>query len=118
MEENSVEDAQRAMEEYVDDGCMEETPWSWADATEEEDGDANEQEVFYDNITGRALKHEKVLSARMDEIKALQDMNVWEVVPRRECVERTQRKPIRGRWVDVNKGDDTAEVYRSRYVAM
>ena len=35
-----------------------------------------------------------------------------------ECMRETQKKPIRGRWVDVNKGDDQMEVYRSRYVAM
>ena len=59
-----------------------------------------------------------MIEARLDEIKALQDMGVWEVVPVAECMRKTQKKPIRGRWVDVNKGDDQMEVYRSRYVAM
>ena len=94
---------------------MEEAPQSWADITEEEQ---SEQLTFYDNLTGKALKYAKVMDARLDEIKALQDMRVWEVVPVTECLERTQKKPIRGRWVDVNKGDDHVEVYRSRYVAM
>ena len=35
-----------------------------------------------------------------------------------ECLRKTQKKPIRGGWVDVNKGDDQVEVYRSRYAAM
>ena len=26
--------------------------------------------------------------------------------------------PIKGRWLDINKGDDKNKVYRSRYVAM
>ena len=34
-----------------------------------------------------------------------------------ECMRKTQKKSIRGRWVDVNKGDDQMEVYRSKYVA-
>ena len=45
-------------------------------------------------------------------------MDVLEVVPVVECTKKTQMKPTRGRWVDVNKGDDQVEVYRSRYVAM
>ena len=35
-----------------------------------------------------------------------------------ECMRKTLKKPISGRWVDVNKGDDQMEVYRSRYVEM
>ena len=103
------------LEEYKADDCMEEKTRNWADMTEEEHA---EPKTFYDNLTGKALKHEKVIEARLDEIKALQDMGVWEVVPVAECMRKTQKKPIRGRWVDVNKGDDQMEVYRSRYVAM
>ena len=103
------------LEEYKADDCMEETTRNWADMTEEEHA---EPKTFYDNLTGKALKHEKVIEARLDEIEALQDMGVWEVVPVAECMRKTQKKPIRGRWVDVNKGDDQMEVYRSRYVAM
>ena len=44
-------------------------------------------------------------------------MGVWETVPLSQCWEKTNRKPIRGRWVDVNKGDDICHKYRSRYVA-
>ena len=103
------------LEEYKADDCMEETTRKWADMTEE--GHA-EPKTFYDNLTGKALKHEKVTEARLDDNKALQDMGVWEVVPVAECMRETQKKPIRGRWVDVNKGDDQMEVYSSRYVAM
>ena len=45
----------------------------------------------------KALKHEKVIDPTLDEIKALQDMGVWEVVPVAECIKKTQKKPIRGR---------------------
>ena len=74
--------------------------------------------TVYDDITQRPLKYERVLEARMDEIRALQDMGVWEVVPLSQCISKTGKRRIRGRWVDVNKGDDQNENYRSRYVAM
>ena len=38
-------------------------------------------------------------------------MGVWEVVLVAECMRKTQKKPIRGRWMDVNKVDDQMEVY-------
>ena len=34
-----------------------------------------------------------------------------------ECYERTGKKPIGVRWVDVNKGDEKNPEYRSRLVA-
>ena len=30
-------------------------------------------------------------------------------------MKKTQKKPIRGRWVDVKKGDHQVKVYRSRW---
>ena len=69
-------------------------------------------------MTGKELDYDEVIKARMDEIDGLRDTQVWEVVPREICFERTGKGPIRGRWVDINKGDDINKVYRSRYVAM
>ena len=111
---NTVEEDDM-LEEYKAGDYVEETTRNWADMTEEEHA---EQKTFYDNLTGKAAKREKVIDARLDEIKTLQDIGVWEVVLVAECMKKTQKKPIRGRWVDVNKGDDQVEVYRSRYVAM
>ena len=76
-----------------------------------------EEETVYDDLTGKVLKYKKVLEARMNEVEALIKMGVWETVPIATCLSRTGRRPIKGRWVDINKGDDTTEVYRSRYVA-
>ena len=47
-------------------------------------------------------------------------MPAWgfEIVRREQCIEKTGKPPIRGRWGDINKGDDQGKVYRSRYVAM
>ena len=72
---------------------------------------------IYDDLTGRELVTENVREARLDEVRALQHNGVREVVLRAMNVERTGRPPIRGRWVDVNKGDDMKQNYRSRYVA-
>eukprot|EP00973_Karenia_brevis_P035869 4948851-Karenia_brevis.AAC.1 len=39
-------------------------------------------------------------------------MGVWEVVPR-----PSDQPVLKGRWVDVKKGDESSPNYRSRYVA-
>ena len=84
-----------------------------------DDWDTPEEQAapIYDDITGRELILDKVREARLDEIRALGQQGVWEVVPRSTSIEKTGRPPIRGRWVDVNKGDDQNTNYRSRYVA-
>ena len=98
---------------------MEEAPCSWADLQEEEESEERygNGETVFDEMTGKVLKYEKVITPRLEEIEALKKMGVWEVVPLSACVRRTNRRPIKGRWVDINKGDDDLEVYRSRYVA-
>ena len=53
-------------EEYKANDCMEETTRNWADMTEEEHA---EPKTFYDNLTGKALKHENVIEARLDELR-------------------------------------------------
>ena len=100
------------LEEYNADDCMEETTRNRADMTEEEYA---EQKTFYDDLTGKALKNEKMIDAKLDNIKAWQDVGVWEVVPVAECMKKTQKKPIRGWWVDVKKGDHQVKVHRSRW---
>ena len=74
--------------------------------------------MIYDDLTGQILQYEHVLRARLDEVEALKKMGVWKMVPLTQCWERTGREPIRGRWVDVNKGYDICHNYRSRYVAL
>ena len=49
------------LEEYKADDCMEEKTRNWADMTEEEHAGPK---TFYDNLTGKALKHEKVIEAQ------------------------------------------------------
>ena len=42
---------------------------------------------------------------------------VYDTVPWEQSVERTDRPPIRTRWVDTNKGSEGSPEYRSRWVA-
>ena len=53
----------------------------------------------------------------MNELEGLSNMGVWDIVDKGVCYQKTGKPPIRGRWVDVNKGEDKSPVYRSRYVA-
>ena len=61
---NTVEEDD-TLEKYKADDCMQETRRNWADMTEEEH---TEQKTFFDDLTGKALKHEKVIDARLDDI--------------------------------------------------
>ena len=71
-------------------------------------------DAYFDNVTGRELDPAGVKIARQSEIDFINSMGVWEVIPRTEVGDA----PIlKGRWVDVNKGDVKDPNYRSRYVA-
>ena len=81
-------------------------------------GEYIENEVEYtDNVTGYKLVTKDVDAARATEMEYIRKMNLWTVVPREECHTTTGHAPIKGRWVDINKGDDSDRRYRSRYVA-
>ena len=82
----------------------------------DDDEHANEEVVFADP-TGKVLDYNRVIDARLNEIDDLIKMGVWELTPLSQCVAKTHRRPIRGRLVDVNKGDDMFESYRSTSVA-
>ena len=67
---------------------------------------------YWDNISGKPLSTEKVEEARSEEISAINQMQVWEVINR-----PSNEKVIPTRWVDVNKVDEKNVKYRSRLVA-
>ena len=68
-------------------------------------------EEFYDDISGRELDPDLVVKARKEEVDFIRKMGVWQEV------DRPRDKPVlKGRWVDINKGDSTNPRYRSRYV--
>lgn len=69
---------------------------------------------FYDDISGKVLDTKGVQQARKDEIKIIEDMGVWEKIPRSQMP--SGMKTIGTRWVDVNKQDEENPLYRSRLV--
>ena len=71
----------------------------------------------WDDVSGMKLDLEQVKRARSDEITWVRQKGVYRKIPRSEALERGL-KVIRVRWIDINKGDDSQPVYRSRLVAM
>ena len=69
---------------------------------------------YYDDISGKVLDTQGVQQARRDEIKIIEDMGVWEKIPRSQM--QSGMKTIGTRWVDVNKQDEENPLYRSRLV--
>ena len=72
---------------------------------------------FIDDRTGKSLDPVKVMEARKEDLSEVQKHSVYQKVPIAKCIERTGRRPIGTRWVDINKGDDENPNYRSRIVA-
>jgi len=72
---------------------------------------------YWDALTGEALPAGLTSAAREEELDFMDDWAVWDVVPVAECVKRTGKRPLGGKWVDVNKGDTARPDVRSRYVA-
>lgn len=71
---------------------------------------------FYDDISGEALPAAGVTKARMEEIKCIRKIKLYNKVPRQVAIDRgKQILPVR--WVDVNKGDEQKMKLRSRIVA-
>ena len=68
-----------------------------------------------DDLTGLSLDPKGVLAARKQELDYISQKQVWEIVPREEA-RRNGWKVIKSRWIDINKGDDVASLYRSRLV--
>ena len=72
---------------------------------------------FIDDVTGTPLEAAMVQAARMEEIKWVKQEKIYSKVPLSQCMARTGKAPIDYRWIDVNKGDDLRQNYRSRIVA-
>ena len=72
---------------------------------------------FWDENTGELLPPELVAASRSEELQFMNGWRVWDEVPISECVQRTGKKPLGSRWVDVNKGDFVRPDVRSRLVA-
>ena len=70
----------------------------------------------YDDMSGDMLDPALVEKARQLEVEYLKKMKVYDVMSRQEFKKRGQGKLIKGRWLDVNKGDSGSPDIRSRYV--
>ena len=73
--------------------------------------------AYFDENTGDSLPAALVDAARREELDFMGHWRVWDVVPVAECIQRTGKKPIGSKWVDVNKGDRAKPTIRSRLVA-
>eukprot|EP00435_Cladocopium_sp_Y103_P031617 s579_g8.t1 len=67
---------------------------------------------YWDDVSGKPLRADLVEAALAEEIKVINQMGVWEVIPRPR-----DEKVLKTRWVDVNKRDEDTPKYRSRLVA-
>ena len=66
---------------------------------------------------GDVLPAALVAKAREEEVKVMEDWGVWDVIPKDEAWRLTGKPPLKGRWVDCNKGDKGAHDVRCRWVA-
>ena len=71
----------------------------------------------WDDVTGKSLNPKEVVKARAQEMQYVHDLKVYEIATVDECHRVTGRVPIKSRWIDINKGDDSNPNYRSRWVA-
>ena len=97
--------------------CNMSTDSDWRPVCEEPDelDDSGYFDAYFDDVTGRELDPDKVREARSLELDFISSIGVWKPVARRDLEKDTFI--VKGRWVDVNKGDEQHPNYRSRYVA-
>ena len=87
------------------------------DGVGDEEEYKKEYQSFWDELTGEELPASLTRAARKEELDFMADWEVWEDVPVEECWRVTGKGPLGGKWVDVNKGDSSRPLVRSRYVA-
>ena len=76
-----------------------------------------EEGKYWDANTGEPLPSALARAARREELDFMIGWGVWDEVPVEECRRVTNKNPLGGKWVDVNKGDAAAPLVRCRYVA-
>ncbi len=64
-----------------------------------------EDEEFWDNTSGQPLDPSLVRKARIEEMEEVRKHTVYHKVPLEKCWEATGKRPMKVRWVDLNKGD-------------
>jgi len=76
-----------------------------------------EWSTYQDDVTGIPLDSRLVQAARAEELSEISKRGICTKVPIADCWHVSGTKPIRVRFVDVNKGDESNPIYRSRLVA-
>ena len=71
--------------------------------------------LAWDDLAGLRLDADNAIEARNKDIQYVRDMKVRKEIPRRQAQARGMTT-IKTRWIDINKGDDTNLIYRSRLV--
>ncbi len=79
--------------------------------------DSVDDGTFCDDITGELLDSKLVQEAIQEEMDTYKSHGVYRNVPIAESYDKTGKKPIKVRWVIVNKGDRDNPEYRARLVA-
>ena len=69
-----------------------------------------------DDVSGEVLDEAGVRAARALEMEFFLKMGVYTYATREEAARSGKGKIIKGRWIDVNKGDSVNPDYRSRFV--
>ena len=60
---------------------------------------------YWDDITCEPLPADLTRAARQEELGFMNDWRVWDIAPITECLARTGKAPLKGKRVDVSKGD-------------
>ena len=73
------------------------------------------QDEAWDDVSGACLDPAEVKKARLEEIRYVRKKKVWVKMSRQEAI-RLGIKIIKTKWIDINKGDVTNPIHRSRFV--
>ena len=74
-------------------------------------------QLFHDELTGKPLPAAAVQASRREEVEFMEGWNCWERVSEEEARRLGGKRPLKTRWVDVNKGDEAKPDIRCRLVA-
>ena len=69
-----------------------------------EEGNDEEVQIAWDDVSGAELDPQRVRRAREEDIAYVNTMGLYNKVPTQQCYERTGKAPIFVRWIDINKG--------------
>ena len=77
----------------------------------------NDGALAFDDQTNEPLIPLLVRTARLEKMKYLREMQVYDKVGVEQCMKVTGSKPIGVCWVDAHKGDSAQPDYRAKLLA-